>query len=147
MVDGNRPIVAGHVPVELGVIIVVTVEEANSITHGVFDVDDARRVDRAGNVDLEIAIGSRLARLVLQLVTVFVGDAQDIDKQRVVGSLRSGILDRDGTVNAVPLAGEGESDFFADQRRAIDGDGNCVFEIGDTPVVGLGSGGGREGEQ
>src|ERR1039458_7489694 len=141
MVDGNRPIVAGHVPVELGVIIVVTVEEADAITNGVVDVDYARRVDRAGNVDLEIAVGSGLARVVLQLISVFVGDAQDVEKQRVVGSLRAGILDWYGAVNAVPLAGEGESDFFADQGRAIGGNGDGVFEIGDTPVVGLGSGG------
>src|SRR5260370_35185322 len=127
MVDGTRASVAGQVTVELGVIIVVTVEEADSIAHGVVDLDDARRVDRAGNVDLEIAVGSGLARLVLQLVTVFVADAQDIDKQRVVGSLRPGILDRDGTGNAVPLPGEGQTDFFANQRRAIVGAGNYVF--------------------
>src|ERR1019366_1788794 len=141
MVDGNRPIVAGHVPVELGVTIVVTVEEADSITNRVVDVDYARGVDRAGNVDFEIAVGSGLARVVLQLISVFVGDAQDVEKQRVVGSLRAGILDWYGAVNAVPLAGEGESDFFADQGLAIGGDRNGCFEIGDTPVVGLGSGG------
>jgi len=48
-------------------------------------------------------------------------------------------------VNAVPRAGERESDFFADQGRAIGGDGNGVFEIGDAPVAGLGGGGGSEG--
>src|ERR1035441_3793960 len=130
MVDGNRPIVAGHVPVELGVTIVVTVEEADAITNGVVDVDYARGVDQIGNVDFEIAVGSGLARVVLQLISVFVGDAQDVEKQRVVGSLRAGILDWYGAVNAVPLAGEGESDFFADQGLAIGGDRNGCFEIG-----------------
>jgi hypothetical protein len=51
-------------------------------------------------------------------------------------------------VNAVPLAGERETDFFADQGPAIGGDGNGVLEIGDTPVAGLRSGGsGSEGEK
>src|SRR5208282_1737818 len=39
VVDGNGPIVASHVPVEL----VVTIEKADTIAHGVIDVDDARR--------------------------------------------------------------------------------------------------------
>ena len=123
MVDGNRPIVAGYVPVELGVIVAIisatTIEEADAVANLVIDVDDARGVDRAGNVDLQIAVGSGLARIVLQLVSVFVGDAQDIEKERVVGALGSGILDRNGAVNAVPLADESECDFFADQGRAI----------------------------
>src|ERR1700682_4243242 len=121
MVDGNRPIVAGHVPVELGVIISGaisgaisrTVEKADAVANGVIDVDYARGVDRAGNVDFEIAGSSGLARIVLQLVSVFVGDAHDIEKERVVGSVRSGIFDGDGAVNPVPLTDESESDFFA----------------------------------
>src|SRR6267378_2227979 len=99
MVDGNLPIVAGHVPVELGVAISGTIsgtvsrtiEEADAVANGVIDVDYARCVDRARNVDFEIAGGSGLARIVLQLVSVFVGDAHDIEKERVVGSVRSGI--------------------------------------------------------
>src|SRR6202795_538310 len=123
MVDGNRPIVAGHVPVELGVIISGaisgaisrTVEKADAVANGVIDVDDAGGVDRAGNVDFEIPGGSGLARIVLQLASVFVGDAHDIEKERVVGSVRSGIFDRDGAVNAVPLTDESERNFFVDR--------------------------------
>src|ERR1700693_5553763 len=144
MVDGNRPIVAGHVQVELGVTISGTIsgtiEKADAVANGVIDVDDTRRIDRAGNVDFEIAGGSGLTRIVFQLVPVFVGDAHDIKKERVVGSMRSGIFDRDGAVNAVPLTGESESDFFADQGGAIRGDGDGVLEIGDAPVADLGAG-------
>jgi len=61
--------------------------------------------------------------------------------------LRSGILDRNGAVNAVPLADENEGDLFADQGRSIGGDGDGVVEIGDAPVAGLGRGGGSEGEK
>ena len=136
MVDGNRPIVARYVPVEL----VVTIEEADAIANGVVDVDDARGVDRAGDVDFEIAIVSGLAGIVLQLVPVFVGDARDIDKERVVGALGAGILHRNRTMNAVPLADEREGDFFADQSGTIRGDGDGVLEIGDAPVAGLGIG-------
>src|ERR1700693_5740609 len=146
MVDRNRPIVAGHVPVELGITISGTIsgtiEKADAIAHGVVDVDDARRVDRARNVDFEIACGSGLTRIVLQLVPVFVSDAHDIEKERVVGSVRSGIFDGNGAVNAVPLTDESESDFFADQGGAIGGDGDGVLEIGDAPVADLGRGGG-----
>lgn len=88
-----------------------------------------------------------LAGIVLQLVAAIVGDAQDIDKEGVVGSLRSGILDRNGAVNAVPLADEGEGDFFTDQGRAIGGDGDGVLEVGYAPVAGLGGSGDGEGEQ
>src|SRR6266849_4771418 len=123
MVDGNLPIVAGHVPVELSVTICGTisriVEKADAVANGVIDVDDARCVDRAGNIDFEITGSSGLARIVLQLASVFVGDAHDIEKERVVGSVRSGIFDRDGAVNAVPLTDESESDFFADQGGAV----------------------------
>ena len=142
MVDGNRPIVAGHIPVELGVTFSGTIEEADAVANGIIDVDYARGVDRAGNVDFEIAGSSGLARIVLQLASVFVGDAHDIEKERVVGSVRSGIFDRDGAVNAVPLTDESESDFFADQGGAIGGDGDGVLEIGDAPVADLGRGGG-----
>src|SRR5258708_11124802 len=110
MVDGTRPFVAGHVPVKLRVTISATIsgtiEEADAVADGVIDVDDARRVNRIGNVDFEIAGGSGLSRIVLQLVSVFVGHAHNIEKERVVGSVRSRILDRNGAVNAVPLACE-----------------------------------------
>src|SRR5712692_5168928 len=144
MVDGNRPIVASYVPIELGVTIVVTIEEADAVADGVIDVDDARRVNRAGNVDFEIAGGSGLARVVFELVSVFVCDAHDVEKERVVGSFRSRILDWDGAVNAMPLAGESEGDFFADQGCAIGGDGDGVLEIGYAPVADLGRGGARD---
>ncbi len=90
---------------------------------------------------------SGLAGIVLQLVAVIVGDAQDVDKEGVVGSLGSGIFDRDGAVNAVPLADERQDDFFADQGGAVGGDGDGVLEIGYAPVAGLGGGGDGEREQ
>jgi hypothetical protein len=120
------------------------VEEADAIAHGVIDVDYARRVYRVGNVDFQVAVVSGLAGIVLQLVSAIVGDAQDVDKEGVVGSLGSGILDWDSAVNAVPLADEGEGDFFADQGGAVGGDGDGVLEVGYAPVAGLGGGGDGE---
>src|ERR1700681_4506950 len=142
MVDRNRPIVAGHVPVELGITFSGTIEEADAVANGIIDVDDARRVNCAGNIDFEIAGGPGLRCIVLQLVPVFVGDAHDIEKECVVGAVRSGIFDGNGAVNAVPITDESESDFFADQGGAIGGDGDRVLEIGDAPVADLGRGGG-----
>jgi hypothetical protein len=151
MVDGNRPIVAGHVPVELGVTfsgdLAGTIEETDAVADRVIDVDYARRVDRSGKVDFEIAVGSGLAGIVLQLVSALVGDADDFEKERVVRSLRSGILDGNGAVNSVPLADEGQRDLFADQGGAIGRDRDGVLEIGDAPVAGLGGGGRGEREE
>jgi len=50
-------------------------------------------------------------------------------------------------VNAVPLADESESNFFADQGRAVGGDGDGVLEIGDAPIADLRRGGASEREQ
>ena len=50
-------------------------------------------------------------------------------------------------MNAVPLADEGDSDFFADQGGAVGGYGDGVFEIGDSPAVRLGRGGDGNGQK
>ena len=52
VINRNGPIVAGHVPVEL----VMIGEEARAVTNRVDDLDGARGVDRAGDVNLQIAI-------------------------------------------------------------------------------------------
>src|ERR1022692_3861436 len=140
MVDRYRPIVAGYVPVELGVIVVATIEEADTVAHGIIDVEDSRCVDRIGNVNFEVAVVPGLAGIVLQFLSIFVSDGDDIDEERVVRTVRSWIFDRDRAMNAMPLAGECERDLFADQRLAIRGDGDRVLEVGDAPVAGLGSG-------
>src|ERR1039457_437713 len=138
MMDGSRPIVAGYVPVELGGIVVATIEEADTVAHGIIDVDDSRRVDRIRNVNCEVAVVPGLAGIVLQFLSLFVGDGDDIDEEGAVRTVRSWIFDWDRATNAVPLAGECEGDLFADQRLAIRGDGDGVLEVGDAPVAGLG---------
>src|ERR1700686_2843102 len=145
MIDRHRPVIAGYVPVELGVTIIVVIvsdavtpEEADAVAHRIINVDDARGVDRSGYIDFEIAVGPRFARIVFQLVPVLVGNAHDLEKERVVGSFGSGIFDGNGPMDAVPLADEGECDFFADQGGAVGGDRDSVLEIGDTPTAYLG---------
>src|ERR1700686_3249729 len=131
MVDWHRPVVAGYVPVELRVTVIVIVsisaaadvtpEEADAVAHRIINVDDARGVDCAGYINFEIAVGPRFARIVFELASVLVGNAHDLEKERVVGSFGSGIFDGNGAMDAVPLADEGERDFFADQGRAVGG--------------------------
>jgi len=138
VVDRNRPIISRHVPIKFGVIIVVAVEESDAIADAIIEVDHARGIDRSREVDFEIAIGSGFARVILELVSGIVGDADDVEKQRVVGSFWSGIFDRDGAVNALPLAYERKGDLFTDERSAVGGDGDRVFEIADPPAAPLG---------
>src|ERR1700692_272045 len=150
MVDRHRPVVAGYVPVELGVTVAVSVaaavtpEEANAVAHHIIDVDDARGVDRAGNIDFEIAVGTGLTRIVFKFVPVLVGHAHNLEKEGVVGSFGAGIFDRNRAMDAVPLDDEGEGDFFADEGGAVGGDRDGVLEIGYAPVARLGGSNRRE---
>ena len=101
-------------------------------------------VDRVGDVDFQIAVGAGLTGIVFELVSVFVGDADDVEKESVVGAVGSGILDGNGAVNAVPLADESEGDFLADQGGAIGIHGDGVLKVGDAPGFRGGRGGKSE---
>jgi hypothetical protein len=61
--------------------------------------------------------------------------------------MRPGILNRNGAMNAVPLADEDQRELFADKSGPIAVDRDGVFEIGDAPVAGLGGGSERESEK
>src|SRR5690348_3093780 len=54
VVDGNGPVVAGHIPVKL----VVLIKKAGGIANAIADADGLGGVHRAGNVDLQIAIAA-----------------------------------------------------------------------------------------
>ena len=83
-------------------------------------------------------VGARLAGVIFQLASIFVGHADDFQKQRVVRSLQARIFHGNGPMDAVPFTDEDECYFFADEGGAIGGDGNGVLEIGYVPVVALG---------
>ena len=102
VIDGNGPVVAGHIPIKF----VVTIEEARAVAYAVGDLYGASGIDGVGNVDLEVAVGAGGRRVILELGAVFVGDAGDVEEELVVGAVCSRIFDGDGAVNAVPLAYE-----------------------------------------
>src|SRR5208282_609664 len=129
VIDGDGPIVAGHVPVEL----VVLIEKARAVAHAVGDLNRARSIDRVGNVYLQIAVGAGSRRIVFELAAAFVGDAGDVHEELVVRAVRSGIFDRDLAVNAMPLAHKCQSDRFIDQGAAILVDGDGVLEARNAP--------------
>jgi len=54
VLDGNGPIVAGDVPVEL----VILVEEARAVAHAIGKLNCARGVDGIGDVNFEVVIGA-----------------------------------------------------------------------------------------
>src|SRR6202162_4250140 len=131
MIDRNWPVVAGDIPVEL----VVTFKIAYAVADDVIDLHCPRRVDRVGNVNFQIAIAAGSRGLILQLLTRAISDGLDIQEQRVVCSLRTGIIDRNGAVNSVPLPDEDEADALFDQRRSIAADRDHILEVGDPPAL------------
>ena len=100
MIDRHRPIIAGHVPVEL----VVIFEKARAVANRVIDLDGAGSIDRIGNENLQITETVRGGLLVFQLAAAAVRHPGDAQKQSVVRSPRSRIFDWDEAVNAMPLA-------------------------------------------
>ncbi len=131
VIDRHRPVVAGDIPVKL----VVVFEITDAVADDVADLHRARGVHRVRDVDFQIAIAAGSLGLVLQLLAGAVGDRRDIQKQRVVRAARAGILDRDGAVNAVPLADEDEIDALLHQCRAVIADQDGVLKVGDPPAL------------
>src|SRR6202161_2100069 len=135
-IDGNWPIVSGHIPIEL----VILIEESGSVAHAVSDGDGARGIDGVGNVNFEIAGGAGGGRIVFEFGAVFIGDAFDVDEKLVVRAVWSGIFDGNRSMNAVPLANENQRDGFVHQSAAVIVDGDGVLKVGDAPGF---CGGGR----
>jgi hypothetical protein len=132
MVNRHRPIVPGHVPIEL----VVVLEEASAVAHGVGDLNRARRVCGTGYEDFQVTQPVRSGRLIFQLGALTVGHAGNIQKQSVVCAPRPRIFDGDETVYPMPLAFKRHHDAFVDNRRAIFRDGNGVVVVRDPPAPG-----------
>jgi len=125
VLDGNGPIVAGDVPVEL----VVLVEEACAIAHAIGKLNCARGVDGVGDVNFQVAIGAGSGGVVFESGAIFVGDAGDGDEELVIRAVWAGILDGNGAVNAVPLSDENQRDGFVDQSAAVRVYGDGVLKI------------------
>ncbi len=92
-----------------------------------------------------MAIAVLGAGVVLQLVAVGVDDAGDLEEQRVVGTVRAGILDGNVAIDAVKFADEDHVDVLVDGGHPVGRDVHVRFEAGDVPVArGGGEGEGRE---
>ena len=139
LIDRHRPVVAGHVPVEL----VVIVEEARRVRDRISNDDGLLRVLGAGNEDLQLAIGALAVRLVFQRVAVAVGNALYFQKQTIVGSVRAGIVDGNGAINSLEAAVEDHGDALHHDHSALIVDRDGGMKVGDVPVA---SPGGGQGE-
>ena len=129
--DGNVPFVAGHVPVKL----VVIVEEADRVEHAVTDDDGARGVFRIRHVNFEFGVAALAALLVFERMAVVVGDAERLEKKRVIQALRRGVFDRNGAIDAVPVrAGELRVNDFGDFDRAVGVDSDLLVEMLDDEL-------------
>ena len=131
MIDRHRPVVAGDVPVELVVIFEIT----DAVADNVVDLHRARGVDGVRDIDFQIAVVAGSFGFVLQLLSGAVGDGGDIQKQGVVRASRAGIFDRDGAMNAVPLADKDELDALLNQGGAISADRDDVLKVGNPPAL------------
>src|SRR5207245_9337658 len=106
VINRYRPVVAGDGPGEL----VVIFEVAPAVAHGVIDLDHASGVHGVRNENLQIAEAARDVRFVFQRIAGAVGDAGDVEKQRVVGAARAGILHRNEAMDAMPFGNEDQRD-------------------------------------
>src|SRR5260221_14275533 len=125
VLDGNRPVIAGYIPVKL----VMVIKEPLGVADGIPDVDRFHRVDGAGDVDLELEKAAAGAFLILELAAVFVCDGVQLDEDLVVGPSRTGIVHRDITINAVIFAAEGEGDLLFDAGGTVLVHVNVALEI------------------
>ena len=110
-------------------------EEPCAIPHRVDDLDRARCVDCAWDVDFQVSIVPSRLGLILQPLPAF-GDTLHVKEKCVVGGARPRILDGNGAVNSVPFTYEHQRDALVNGGRAIVLDGDRVFEIRDTPGTG-----------
>ena len=129
--DGDVPLVAGNVPIEL----VVILEETQGVGNGVFNGDGLRGVVGIGDVNLELAIVAYAAGLEFEAVAVGVGDGFDVEKQRVIEPLRCDVFDRDAAVQAVPRPTDKmDLDIFGDVDRTARRDHNLRVEFLDPKL-------------
>src|SRR5258708_1201994 len=115
MMNGDGPVVAGYVPVEL----VVIVEKLGGVADGVLNVDRPGGIGGAGHKDFELKKSAGGFFLILQRRAGVVSDRAEFDKQRIVGAAGPRIVHGNVAVNAVILAGEDKGDLLADSRRAV----------------------------
>src|ERR1044072_4769883 len=130
MVDGNRPVVAGYIPVKL----VVVGKESRAVVNCVLNLDRANRVDRVRDVNLQIAEPFRGLAFILQLLTTAIRNTINVKKQRVIGSVRTGIVDGNRAMNTVPLAEEDKLDALLNHSASFFSDNDRVLVVGNTPA-------------
>src|ERR1700675_4459845 len=139
-VDGNGPLIAGDVPVELVVVLVKKYRVEEAIT----EHDGARGVLRVGEEDFEFDVAALTGLLELEGLVVVVGDGNRFEKKSVIQALRCGVFDRDGAKATLIGALEAELHNFGDFDGAVGVDGYLFIEILEGVLAG---GGWERGEQ
>ena len=143
--DGNRPLVAGDVPVQLVPrleLVVVSLGEAKPVLDGVADPYGTRRVLRAGDPNLDLLVVPFAALLEPQPGAGAVGHLLDLHAQRIREARRRLVANRDRAEDAVVRAGEARLDGFRHVDAAAAVHTYLDVEAGDDPGA-LGGTGGR----
>src|SRR5215470_10957391 len=125
--DGDVPVVASDIPVEL----VVIWEETQGVRNDVANGNGVSAVIGNRNVDLEVAVLPLRGGFVPESATVFV-DALHGEGICVIEPAWTFILDGNITVNAVPRAApETERDVLGYIGAAVGGDDDVGVELSD----------------
>src|ERR1041384_6005282 len=87
MLNADRPVIAGRVPVKL----VMVFKEARRVGHRIFNVDSFRGVGGSRDINLQVEIAAAGLLLNLELAAFVVGDRTEFDEDGVIGAGRAGI--------------------------------------------------------
>jgi hypothetical protein len=131
--NGNVPLVAGDVPVEL----VVVLEEAQRVGNRIFNGDVVRGIVGIWNVNLEPAVMTLAAGLVLESAAAPVHDAPHVEKQRVIQPLWRDVLNWNRSIKPVPgPADKMRLNGLGDFDRAVRHNDRFGLEVFDAQLAG-----------
>ena len=139
--DGDLPLVTGHVPVELVVagleLALVGVDEAERVRRGVLDGDRPDGVVGAGHPDLDPLVVAFPALLVSEGRSVLGGDGAYVQLESEVEAAGGPVDHGDIPVHPVPRARESESDRFGNVDPSALPHGDLCVEALDLELLRL----------
>ena len=124
--NGNFPVVAGHVPIQF----IVIFKKSQRIQHAIVENDGVRRIIRVGNVNLKLRIAAFAVLLPFQRTPIAIGGADVVDQKRVIQALRICVLDRNRAVEAMPIfAGKTRLNRFGHVDGSVFADHHLIIEV------------------
>src|SRR6266404_6960296 len=131
--SGDVPSIAGHVPIEL----VVVLEKTKRIGNRIFYGNVLCGIVGIRNINLELTVMALAAGLVLESAAAHVDHALNIEKQRVIQPLRRNVFNRDRSIKPVPgPADKMRLNTLGDIDRAVRQDDRFGLEVFDAQLAG-----------